>query len=451
MSSNDRSTPDLARESDPMLDVASPVLSPALLDEVRAHWHPERVGARLSSDDAGFADLLQRVAQAAARDKRAQRRARAEGVALFATGALALAASAFFSIAAGGGPGRAVQTRPVAMTTATFGGGGLSRELAVAARFVRSLGDTDVHSGTDGIVAGRHLGIDETVSLRGSGRAVFASTTDRERNTVWSLGAALDGQWVDPAFASVAIHHVQSALVLELGEGVIEVQVGTAVSGRESFAIDVGATRIAAKGTHFRVARHAHKVRVDLTEGVISIGPRLGFSGPLVSAPAAIELDIDHPEQLTVQHDGVRAPDSFETVVVPGTREPVASGAAPLLSGAHQNSAGVAAAAAASVAPPTPAGPAAPVVDPSELVLAGVRRCILQQGNALASTATVAVSVQSTLELDLNANGTVRGARFNPPLHPGAQDCAAAVIYQATFASAAQPQQLRFAVDVKSR
>ena len=242
--------------------------------------------------------------------------------------------------------------------------------------------------------------------------------------------------------ASATVKHVQGSLVLALARGAIEAQVVPVASG-EALAIDVGPSRVAVHGTHFRIARNEQRVVVDLTEGVVSVGeaPRVGATlGGLVTAPAHAEFfAADAKGTLVVSHEAgaVRAPATLEstvhveTTVAPSPpfvspskvesseTPPPAAGGVPRIEPRLQ-------AIASSAGTSATAAP-----DPNaEAVIAGAVRGCMAEG-LHADDVTVVVS--TTLYLQLNDDGTVRIARFEPPVAPDVNACAAQAIYSTRF------------------
>ena len=230
----------------------------------------------------------------------------------------------------------------------------------------------------------------------------------------------------------IDVRRTEGALVLALAVGAVEAQV-TPVPNGEAFALDVGPTRVAVHGTHLRVARAGEHVTVDLSEGVVSIGapPRVGSTyGTLVSAPAHIEFDASSVEQtLRVVRDAaaVRPPISL----TPASAALASQGATPPADHASL-------APHHSAPPPShaaePAPHPAPAVadDPASTVTAAVRACAGKHVNP----ADVRVTVSSKLSMQVGDDGYVHAARFDPPLAPAAQDCAARVIYKTRFPQA---------------
>lgn len=305
-----------------------------------------------------------------------------------------------------------------------------SAPVSAGSEFVRSLGDAVV----SGVEArkGTPLAVGQRTTVTGRGRAIFNSQVGK---ATWSLGAA-DGE----TRAEAEVTRADRAFVVTLATGAVEMAVVSGVPGREAVAIDAGATRVSAKGTRFRVERRGARLAVDVTEGVIAIGDRSSFSGRWVSAPAHIDVPVDDPNQLVVSHApaSVRPAASFEEEGAVAVVQGAANEAQP---GASRPS-----------SPVVPTGPNAPVqptalapvtpADPRERIMAAVKQCMRAHGAPVGSAQGVTVSVQSTLELQLRGDGMVQSARFNPPLQPEVQACAAEVIYQVRFESGGARVQL---------
>lgn len=261
------------------------------------------------------------------------------------------------------------------------------------------------------------------------------------------------------------VDRTSGTIVLSLESGAVEAQVVPVAKG-EAFAVDVvtpkDVVRVAVHGTHLRVAREGDRVVVDLTEGVVSIGrpPREGSTyGTLVVAPAHVELDATRLDAgVTVDHapEHVRKAASLSPPTVaaaspahvddhepaapappPSARlatsprphasdEPATSAAPTATESAPPATASVAAAGTASAPKTTP--------KPKDAIVQAVRSCVAsrvqlgQQG--------VRVTVSSTLHLRVGAGGAVESARFDPPLEPEVQSCAAATIYATRFSEA---------------
>lgn len=253
------------------------------------------------------------------------------------------------------------------------------------------------------------------------------------------------------------VTRTEAPLVLALARGAIEASVVPVANG-EAFAVDVDGARVAVHGTHLRVARGGPHAVIDLNEGVVSVGPapRVGtVLGMLIVAPAHAEfLATDAQGTLTVTHDTARVlpPAAFgspEEAPAAGRASPALVPAlAPLAKGdasavvrnpvlpTGRPEAHSASSTPASSAPPTGsetlASPGAPIGsdDATKAALAAaVRHCMDERPAA----ENVTVLVETTLYLGLQDDGTVRTARFEPPVAPDVNTCATPAIYRARF------------------
>jgi len=238
--------------------------------------------------------------------------------------------------------------------------------------------------------------------------------------------------------ARVTVTHVQGALVLELEQGAVEAEVVPIANG-EAFAVDIAGSRVAVHGTHLRVARAGEHVVVDLNEGVVSVGeaPRVGsVLGALVTAPAHAEFAAgDTLGTLTVTHTlgSVRAP-----VMIGGGAQSHADRATPAdpVSPKPEANASRTSTSTGTVTRPEnrsqSAPPPQPLPDPDAeaTVAAAVRACMAERPRA----ENVTVVVSTTLHLELSDDGAVRTARFDPPVAPDVNGCAAQSIYRTHFA-----------------
>jgi hypothetical protein len=301
-------------------------------------------------------------------------------------------------------------------------------------------------------VRGADEGAGRVLAVEGEGQA-FVDGRPLVAGTVLRLGDVLEARGVDVTVerpgkltfrveggSRVTVTRTDGSLVLALAEGAVEAQVVPVPSG-EAFAVDVAGSRVAVHGTHLRVARGAEdRVAVDLNEGVVAVGnaPRIGsVMGALVTAPAHAEFgaaDVGGTLRVTHDHADVRPPVALGHAVqspaiaahpAEAEPEPVAAARAPAPP-AH-----LAASPAAHSEPRVAqvASPSAPQEAPERAVTAAVRSCMAERPSA----ENVTVVVSTTLHLDLNDDGTVRAARFEPPVAPDVNGCAAAAIYKARF------------------
>jgi ferric-dicitrate binding protein FerR (iron transport regulator) len=238
------------------------------------------------------------------------------------------------------------------------------------------------------------------------------------------------------AGSRTTVVHVRGALVVALESGAIEAQVAPVAAG-EAFAVDVGNSRVAVHGTRLRVARAGERVVVDLNEGVISVGeaPRLGsVEGATINAPAHVEFMAgDALGTLTQTHDpaAVRGGDMRSHA---STDSPM-----PRLSLPKPESSASRLGATSSadgrpeprLAPGVGTKPALPIErSPTATITNTVRTCMAERPRA----DNVTVVVRTELHLELADDGSVRTARFEPPVAPDVNACATPSIYRSRFA-----------------
>lgn len=283
-----------------------------------------------------------------------------------------------------------------------------------------SAGDGSVSIG--GVVAepGHALRAGDAISAKGA-----VGYFDRPGRVTWML----DGT----ASASVRVTSASESLVLALDEGAVEAQVTPVPSG-EAFAVDVAVdghvVRVAVHGTHLRVARVDSRVVVDLTEGVISIGrpPRSGSTfGSVISAPAHVELDardlssirVDRTPSAVRAAADVSAPSERHVEVEP-LPPPAAPGEAP----------SAPAATGPSVAPSPSSTAVEPIEPPPADPVVSVREAVKACAVARVRRSDVKVTLATSVRLHVRDDGSVESARFEPPLMPALQQCAAEAIYK---------------------
>ena len=294
------------------------------------------------------------------------------------------------------------------------------------------------------VAAGGELLVDGKAAV--SGAVLHLGDVVEARGAPVTVERAGKLTWILEPSSVATVTHVQGALVLSLARGAVEAQVVPVASG-EAFAVDVDGSRVAVHGTHLRVARIGDHVTVDLSEGVIVVGPapRVGSTvGGLVTAPAHAEFAASEPSgTIAVSHDpsALRAPVSFGTpsgTVVQAPAAPLATAAAakPVDARTPPSVAVVARPQPASTTPPQPAPAQPPTVSPPQpdpnapsVIASAVRSCMAARW----SPDNVTVVVTTTLHLDLDADGNVRAARFEPPVAPDVNTCAAPVIYRTRF------------------
>ncbi len=424
-------------------------------------------------DDALFAKLDREDAQVAAATRFRGSRAAwgvLAGITAAAAAMLVLAGHVDHDTITGEGRGHA--------RASSGSSSGAARERA--SKLSRSDSATTVT--VNGLTASRErpMAVGDAVEVRG-GRAVFVEPS----KVTWALESA----------SRISVGHAGGPLVLALERGALEAQVAHVELG-EAFAVDIDSARVAVHGTHLRVERVGEKVIVDLTDGVISVGPaplRGSTYGSLVTAPAHVEFLVSDPRgTLHVEHTAgfvraatllpieddeapvaaslvapvappalglaaaaTRAP-SFTLAAAGGARTAVPSVAAsaPIAADSEPVAAIVPDAPTVVLPPPAPVAveavaantppatePVAPVAvaaapKPGDVgVAAAVKAC--WEKNA-PPRGDVTITVRTTLTVESDDEGAVHVATFDPPLPPAVQSCASEGIYRTHFAGAAR-------------
>jgi ferric-dicitrate binding protein FerR (iron transport regulator) len=375
-------------------------------------------------------------------------------------GALAMAAAAAFIIGRSHGV-QPVDATVVTATVADPGAGELESGSPVSV----------VSSGSKNHVLGRgetlHRGdqVDTARAIfRASGRVVFAVSGAPERGET----------------AQMTVTETDRPIVLSLSRGIVEAQVDKVPSG-EAFAVDVveetgnenNSVRIAVHGTHLRVARANGHVTLDLTEGIVNVGrpPRSGSTyGKLVTAPAHVEFDVASLETsftMTKDADKVRIAEDLSPALGAGTSgsldplalAPEAQKVAPLLQPSPASAKPTQGLAQVQVAGGQPGqnapkdpgvvpAPMEPRVDARTAINDAIATCALAKLRNAPGELTVTLA--STLSLRVGADGYVQAARFEPPLDPAVQKCAAGTIYKVHFDEPANQTTVMMPISLKT-
>ncbi|WP_394836047.1 FecR family protein [Pendulispora rubella] len=276
-----------------------------------------------------------------------------------------------------------------------------------AASFRERQGTGEIRIAGTAVEPGHGLALSESVETADA-RAIFISGPESRPAVTWMLEER----------SRVEVQHAQLPLVLTLTKGAVEAQVAPVDHG-EAFAVDVDGVRVAVHGTHLRVSREGGHVAVDLTEGVVAVGPipSAGLTeGTVVNAPAHVEFDA---ADVSGSFRLDRTPTSIRTPVPLGGHRPDASRPQQLRETLAREKTPDARSASTTPAP----------MKPEEIIAKGVRACVASQ----LREATVRVTVSSKLSLKVAEDGSVYFARFNPPLAPEAQECASRIIYKTRF------------------
>jgi len=243
------------------------------------------------------------------------------------------------------------------------------------------------------------------------------------------------------AFVLVASKGPNEPLVLGLERGSLRAEVTPRHSPEallETFAVDVGQTRVAAHGTAFRVTREADVVLVDLEHGSVAVGPagRPGSTnGRLLVGRARASFSLDGAltaKMLPVDH-ALTTNDPPTSEVPPEEPAPAVALAPSPTTNAERTSPHHSSPPSLSPAPspteevlPAPSPSVEPEAPPERVlsraaVSSGLKRCFDQ--HYAQTESEVRISVSGTLHVSLDERGSVSSVRFDPPLEPAFMTC----------------------------
>jgi len=203
----------------------------------------------------------------------------------------------------------------------------------------------------------------------------------------------------------------------------------------ETFAVEVGGTRVAVHGTAFRVERVGERVQVEVSEGTVAVEPSGAHSAPVFllrrDSRGNFALDgrtgsVEGNASAVVADGGGR---SHRTVVKVGAAAPVAHGRVtlPALPSAKPE------VSAEPVAQPSPL-PVQPSISDIEdgvsSALELMNRCFHDQTRSTGNRVTASTG----LTLSVAGDGTIQSVTFAPPLAPAVEDCAVSGLRSLSFA-----------------
>jgi ferric-dicitrate binding protein FerR (iron transport regulator) len=241
---------------------------------------------------------------------------------------------------------------------------------------------------------------------------------------------------LEPESAAV-VSHTEPGLTLRLEKGTVEARV-TASRTPESFAVEVGETRVAVQGTVFRVERRDGHVHVRVREGTVVVG-RAGAPGRTngwqLEAPARGRFSLDGLRG-NVWPDEPQAP-SADAVAAPALPAAKTNKPATRATSAEQARASKTRAKEPSLAE---------VEKSLNRVTALANRCLADN---TAVGGGVRVSVRTMGVLRVAPDGSVTSISFAPPLAPDVEQCVRQGLVAVRFAASDQGVTLTRQFDLK--
>ena len=206
----------------------------------------------------------------------------------------------------------------------------------------------------------------------------------------------------------------------------------------ETFAVEVGGTRVAVHGTAFRVERIDDRVLVEVTDGTVAIEPTSAHSDPSFllrrGSRGSFGLDgragsVEGNASAVMRGSGPKSQRMIARAVGSGAPRPKVAPSASLP--APSAAVSVEPAALPTPAPPLPEQPSIAEIETG--VSAAVElmsRCFRDKTQAT----DIRVSVSTGMTLSVAGDGTVQSVTFGPPLAPDVEDCSVAGLRNLAFA-----------------
>lgn len=246
-------------------------------------------------------------------------------------------------------------------------------------------------------------------------------------------------RWTLEPHASASLAVSGQFLTLRLESGALSAQVVPSPQP-ETFAVEVGGTRVAVHGTAFRVERAGDRVLVAVSEGTVAVEAAGAHAAPafLLRRDSRGNFGLDGPSGNVEGNASAVVSDSGAQ-----SHREVAAGAAAVQAHSPTPIAHASSHAPTShpAAAPVPAAPQLPVQPSISEIETGVssalelmNRCFHDQTKASGSR----VSASTGLTLSVTGDGAVRSVTFAPPLAPAVEDCAVNGLRSLTFARSAE-------------
>ena len=244
-------------------------------------------------------------------------------------------------------------------------------------------------------------------------------------------------RWTLEPHATASVSDAGEFLTLRLEAGALSAAV-VPNPKPETFAVEVGGTRVAVHGTAFRVERVADRVLVSVSEGTVAVEPTGSHSAPAFllrrDSRGSFALDgrtgnVEGNASAVMSDSGARS----HREIAPTEHAAVAHPSAPAThANNHLNTA------APTADEPTPQLASALPVQPSiSDIESGVSSAVVLMNRCfhdLTRSGDIRVSANTGLTLTVSGEGAVKSATFAPPLAPAVEDCAVNGLRSLAFA-----------------
>jgi len=242
-------------------------------------------------------------------------------------------------------------------------------------------------------------------------------------------------RWTLEPYGAASVINAGELLTVRLDSGALSANV-VPQPKPETFAVEVGGTRVAVHGTAFRVERVGDRVLVEVSEGIVAVEPTSNHSVPSFllrrGSRGNFGLDgrtgsVEGNASVVVHEGGPKSRREIRRAAAPHVSPPIAS-AAPAPTADAQKPAEPPV-----VALPVQASPQQPSISDIE---AGVSSALELMNRCFQQThsSDIHVSVSTGMTLSVAGDGTVQSVTFAPPLAPAVEDCGVLGLRNLTFA-----------------
>ena len=245
-------------------------------------------------------------------------------------------------------------------------------------------------------------------------------------------------RWTLAPHASASVTDSGEFLTVHLESGVISASVVPKTQA-ETFAVEVGGTRVAVHGTAFRVEKAGDHVLVEVTEGVVAVEPTSTHSDPSFllrrGSRGSFGLDgrtgsVEGNASVVVRDGGPKSHREIARRSATHAQTPLATSAE---TATPEPSAVASAESPSSAGMPEPTLPAQPSISDIESGVSQAVELMSRCFRSSSQSADILVSASTGMTLSVVGDGTVQSVTFSPPLAPGVEDCGVAGLRNLTF------------------
>ena len=277
--------------------------------------------------------------------------------------------------------------------------------------------------------------------INGDALAVGTHVTAGNRNVVVEhVGRA---RWTLDPHATASVVDAAEFLTVRLEDGALSASV-VPKPKPETFAVEVGGTRVAVHGTAFRVERVGDRIEVEVTEGTVAVEPIGTHSDPSFllrrGSRGSFGLDgrtgsVEGNASVVMRDSGPKSHREIARSVAASPSHALATATPPASSAMSAPSAdGALNPQPPSAAQPTPALPEQPSISDIEAGVSSAVELLNRCFRDKTQSTGVSVSVSTGMTLSIAGDGTVQSVTFGPPLAPAVEDCGVAGLRNLTFA-----------------